>query len=527
MVKRLAFVFTLFLMGASLNAQAPLPLPHELFDEAVELVEVYPVADNIARTFSIYQDDIWLTLNYPDDFSEAAFRGYRRPAVTLPDLSQPPNGVFILLEVTIANDMHIHSPWIVDFANRRFDEMENFCQLTYFDFENPWVYLEQDENVFLCNWRTGETSPLLPVQMTWGESDYGGIDQPDLSPDGRYLVMRGFFSDETTHTYHTRIYSYEIETQTIRFIGIISRFYDFIGFGGWSNAPGFAIVGSYMPEWMPSDSYRGDASISGSLEQPTSASKQIPIRRVLDPPGFEKMYAVMSDGASLGPCFIQFYDAETEQRTDYDTGDLCEYGLIIPDGSGDQLYRSIFPNAAVVRFNYHTGTRRSLFIGEVELIRDISPDGRFAFIALGNSGIVDSHQEPDLNFGFEITPTEYVIMDLQNGHISNRVPASTKWLSTTYLYDEEYLYTLSDDEISSIPFPGSMVLSLFPASEQLIVTTETNELMVYDVVRDTLQPIVSIPDGYQVEVTLLPEEIIRLNFYAFQRPTMTFDIRLP
>ncbi len=504
--------------------QAAPPLPDMIFDESVEILDVQPVVDNVNRTLSIYQADGWFTLPYSEYLTRIYTLGNYTSEVSYPHIAQRPDHTYIFLEP--AENNYTYKVWIADPETERMYPIDAPCHTEEFSFYNPWVYVPVGKDTYLCNWITEETSPALPERIGWGFNGYFYGRETDISPDGRYLLLQGPFSN-SRGIHSNRLYSYEIETQTFRYMGQAGSMSESIGFGEWLTPTRFVVNASAMPEWSIRNRYVGDVTEVESLIFAIGMIRMQP-EIVLDPPGIQAMGSVMLDGPTPGPCYVRFYDAETWRVNVYDTGVLCEYGIPIPDGSGDQLYRATYPSAVVVRYNFFNGTRRNLFTGEVETLGPVSPDGHWGLIALGNSALVDTDQDPDRNFGIQIEPTEYVIMDLNDGTIVGRVPADVQWLTSSYLYNQNRLFTVDDDGVRSSELSSEWLLPL-PEKARMLIKTTHNELALYNPTDSSEMIIATIPDIYKVIARKSGDDIIRVTLYdpEDKLPNLSFDVRLP
>ena len=421
-----AVLISLLVMGSVL-AQDTTSNFDEFQFQHVAVIRAYPAVDNNGRRVVFYSENEQITVDFPAGLTRAIVIA-EIPLLTLPN----PESSFILLEFVA--EPQGYRTWIADSTSRTIKPVETPCPINDLSYEEQWVYLSLGDQTFLCNKITGVMSPPLPDNLEWGYTGYGSVDVPDMSPDGRFVLLRGAF--DLGNRYGWRVYSYEVGSQTFRTLGELGGFGEpQVRFLAWLTPTQFVMLADDMPEWSSRNFHLGDASKQDSLHFALSKLRFLP-RIVPDPLSFEDMQAVFHDGPTPGPCFLEVYDVATRRAATYDTGSLCEYGVIIPDGSGDRLYRAVYPEAALVRFNHVTGTRRNLFAGEIEAIGAVSPDGQLVQIALGNNGIVDSDQDPDANFGYAIEPTEYTLMDLNNGTFLGRVPASATWLSPTQLFDE-------------------------------------------------------------------------------------------
>lgn len=512
MFRLLSFIFLCFCIVETTVAQ-PTVLPEDdtIFDDNIDVVAIHPVIDNANRTLSIYHEHDWVTLSYPNRLDEIYLsRSYDSP-VAYPLIAQRPDNTYIFLQRL--EDFRSFQVWVADLVIEQMYTIESPCHSTDINFDNPWIYVSVGVETYLCNWITGENSPPLPERLSWGATRYSRIDQPILSPERDYLILPA----------GSQFYSYHLETQSFASIGQVSGFHDYVYFTDWLTPTMFIVEASNMPEWSSRNQYVGDVQES-SLRFAISKPRFWPTP-VQEPLGFMAMNAAMRDGFTPGPCFVDFYDISTGRLGRYDTGALCDYGIPIPDGSGDQLYRAIYPSATVLRYNFFTGVRRNLYIGEVESLGAIAPDGRMGLIGLGNSGIVQTHQDPDSNFGVVVEPVEYGVMNLDTGDILGHVPVDVEWLSPNHLYNQEQLFTLTTDGITTEDLSGVVVFTRSEPPALLIETIQV--LQLYDLSHDRIVRIATLPTGYNAIANELTEDVIRLTLYSTEMPTLMFDIRLP
>ncbi len=500
----------------SFAQSSTLPTVDDIFTEAAQVVKVHPVVDNEKRTLSIYEEGEWITLPYPDALTQIRETQDRDSSIVYPLIAQRPGGIYLFPERVDAT--YSYRVW------RYFPELDGLytvdspCHADDFSLTNPWVYSSIGNKTYLCNWITGETSPELPNDPAWGASRFSSVDQPDLSPDGRYLLLSAY----------RQFYSYNFEDQQVRFMGEITGRFDNVGFSEWLTPTIFAVGASDMPEWSVRNVYVGDVEIINSLQFAINMLRFSPTP-LYYPLGYQVMDAVMHDGPTSGPCFVEFHDLAKRYTTRYDTGSLCEYGIPIPDGSGDQLYRATYPGGVVVRYNFLTGTRRNLYVGEVESLGPIAPDGQLGLIALDDSGVVETDQDADMNFGTALEPVEYVVMNLNDGQILGRVPANVKWLNSRTLYNQEQIYRINlGNEVYSQGLPGT-VLTVGQQDEQpyLVLKSADNELRLYDVSSTAVETIGVIPPGYDIIAEYRPEGILRLMLYGAVEeglPKLVFDL---
>jgi hypothetical protein len=203
-------------------------------------------------------------------------------------------------------------------------------------------------------------------------------------------------------------------------------------------------------------------------------------------------------------------------------GSLCEVGVEITDGSGDFLYRSMFPTA-LVRYNFHTGARDHLYVGEIEALGTVSPDGHHALIALDDNGQIDSYQQTYLERIETFTPTSYHVFNLNTQTIIGEVSGLTNWLGSSHLYDRTHHYTLTDDgQIITQPLFGEVILA-HPDTLSLFIR-QADQFNRLDLSNQTLTPIGTLPAGYdRVTFHQQSSDLIRINLYSDGQPTLIFD----
>jgi hypothetical protein len=506
------------LLVSPARAQMTPPLPNALFGPPVVILTVHPIIDNAARTLWVYVNDAWRAIAYPDALlaleSDSAYEA-------LP-MIQRADSLYLALETRA--DAPGRQVWLADPARAQLEAINAPCNTETFSFSYPWVYLDAEGQAVLCNWTTGALSPPLPDDFDWRLAMMNGL--PTVSPDGRFVVLHSPIPGEAGQTIE-RFYSYEVESEQFRLMGEITDRVDLIGVEGWLTPTIFLVMSENMPEWSMRQRYVGHADEADSLHFALRA-RRIPPRQAENPPELRAMPSVLKDGSTPGPCLLHIYDATTRQVSTHDTGALCEYGLPIPDGSGDELYRALYPAAEVVRYNVRAGIGRTLFRGEVERLGEISPGGGYALIVLGHNGVVDRPHDmsewDDPNYPTEALDLHEVVIDLETGALLGRLPAEARWVGEGVLFDDAQRYRVEAGGLSVKPLPGAVLLA--EGGRALLVTPERS-LIVYDPFSDLTVPVGRLPDGYSMSGEMIGDGLARLTLFGTDVPKMRFDLRWP
>ncbi|MDX2077141.1 MAG: hypothetical protein SFZ02_11965 [bacterium] len=532
MMRRVFVVWVLILvLTMPLLAQDEAPSPfitQTFFADGVEILTIYPIADNENRILHIYDAGEWLHLPYPDDVT--GFEGRRIQDNFAPFLvTNEEYGWFVLDDEDrawyIRRDGSFNKYQFRCYPDWRelYDYMESGGKLA-------WIYTYLGNTPFLCNMTTYEVSPVIPENLVWGAGDFDTTNPPEPSPDGRYLVLLGYINDiNSPHDY--RIYSYEIATQTFRLLGDIGGgSEELVNIGMWLSDTSITFSTDGMPEWSVVRYYTADVTQINSLER-LSSSLRFGVPYNQESQNFERVPSDFDDGSNIGPCYISIYN-ETESATYY-TGNLCDRGFIIPSDDDERLYRSVTPYASIVRLNLTTGESHNLFIGEVEKILSVSPQGGYALIQLGRNGVVDigsdpfDSERPYRFVDFSDTLTTYVLR-LSDGHLITSVPYDAKWLSDTYLYTQNQLLVLGEGEVEIIDLDGTVIDKLVNG-EQLAIHTNQDEFALYTALNGAITPIIPDLKGYTVSLYEREQGILSLslNHPEESSPNFILNIRLP
>ena len=514
------------------------PHPEDLFAAGVEVHTVQPIVDNEDRTLSLWKDDDWDVFLYPDDSARIMQNA----------IYQRPDSTWLIIE---QKEDHSYHTWQLDPLSGAFELIPALCDsddylnnITYrgpTSYDHIWVYFSDSEHTQLCSPVTGHASSPLPSEPIWGIGhwDWQSI-LPAPSPDGTRLILMGLVDppEEKTWGVYYAVYSYEIATDTLLYLGTVGD-QTLVDFGKWVDNTHFTITVTDMPEWSGCQIYVGDATQPESIEFAAGMLRFYP-QVLLDPPIVQKMDAVMKDGANPSPCWLGIYDFQTMAYNTYDTGDLCEYGVRIPDGSGDRLYRS----GGVVRFNPITGHRRGLFTGEIEHIHSLSPGGSYAVIGFGNNRVVDVGVDPnsrpdhsdyysDPEAFIDMVVISYVIMDLTNGTLIERFPEHGTWFTDNMLLvtppdAPHQLVTLNETGITETSLPGLVQLAL-PERSQLLLENAAGGVDLYTVATQEMQPIINpLNDELFLRSIRQVENLIQVEVAQTpDGPTSIWYIRLP
>ncbi|MCL4252829.1 MAG: hypothetical protein KJ043_03505, partial [Anaerolineae bacterium] len=135
-------------------------ITQSFFSDGVEIIEIYPIADNENRVLHIYDTGEWLHLPYPDEI-ETLDGTYRTDAYNTPYLVSYGDGWLVLSDLDKA--------WRV-YRDGRFYEHTFRCNPNWREIYNymrsggeiAWIYTYLGDTDFLCNMTTNEISPELP-----------------------------------------------------------------------------------------------------------------------------------------------------------------------------------------------------------------------------------------------------------------------------------------------------------------------------------------------------------------------------
>jgi hypothetical protein len=279
-MRRLVMLFSVVvLIGTGLAyAQADdtwPPRPEGLFAPGIEVVKADPVPDDEAQVLYLYEADGWHAYPYPTDFTIAGVRDDYYGNAIGPRVYRRPDGRWLVLGED-AKRGYRHNFWLLDPNSGAFTLADPPCG--------------------------------------------------QVAPDGSWAVCMAFDDSQgypgQYHFYSCNLYTGEVfSLGTVR-PELVERD---VAIDGWLDDTHFVVTVTAMPEWSGRLVYVGDASQPDSIDFAALMLRFWP-RVITDPPSVEAMYAVMEDGPSAGPCFLEHYDALTREHILYDTGDLCAFG---------------------------------------------------------------------------------------------------------------------------------------------------------------------------------------------------------
>lgn len=432
------------------------PDPKAIFAPGVEVLNVEvkaphpynpPTYDNERRIVRVYDEanGRWQEFPYPDEVKN--FEYIKRGG--------SPN-IVELNTVPVSYDYGlVPSPvgqWLLDIVTGKFSRPELACgQFRDKAGHGHWVVQTEDnwETYFLCNTATEERIG------SYSRQKYASMEISTVSPDGKHVIL--FDSNQ--------VYSYTFETDELIKLGI-SDGLD-IQIATWiDNTRVFIYTTDQADMSFPWRNYSiADATKANSLDWIEQKIKPAEITTLDNP--HRTQWVTLTDNN----CFLTELNWETTKITNYDLDGLCSEGSIIPDGSNDRLYFEFnWPDDAfndmgrpakqplsskLVRYNPFTGKRLDLLNGEVEWVKEISPDGLYAIVVTDDNGCFEAYprDDPFMN----IPPCESKrdskphnsVIDLKTGEVLYEQP--TEWVFNGFgmhLYDcyrQDTRMIMSDD----------------------------------------------------------------------------------
>ena len=427
--------------------------------------------------------------------------------------------------------------WIFDPNTGRFSRTEYACGwVRSLPNEGYWV-IEEIAGVYrLCHTETRQTSSPIPYIDDDGYCPYQLRKPIKLSPNQDHaLLLCGGLAFTA--------YSYDIQQDSFVTLGKSrSSNNENVEIIRWFDDTK-AIIRSY-PSWNPpaNNYYVLDVSKSNSLKFVHSDLYAAPF--YLDhPPRLEWMPCEFQRcGASDEGGELQVYDA---------TGRIVEGGLhqydfvedqlhvfpqvegisgisfVIPDGTGDRLYRSLnytdehhsAPSTTLIRFNYDTGKRQELFVGEIEWIDEFSPDGRYVVLHMGHDNHVVSNlllaenqvgYSPDGNAEIAVFDlwTNTIVYEATGGEwqsygynpfnlfTQGYNPMPFRWIDSNTLFIQGVLETSRDqivhlgNEIQIVDLYSATINPLSPDKTHLLIVNDEGGISIYDVASETTIPFI-------------------------------------
>ncbi len=545
------------------------PDPEAIFAQGVEVIGANPIVDNQSRVIHVYRDRAWRSYPYLYQFVDINQDGFSSPTV-LKDGS-------IVLDVNerIRDDLVEARIWILNPFTGEFSRFPTLCgeepfyRLWWQAVANAqWTYYIADaERYHLCNIQTGKLSPALPDWTDW----WGGSDsiiershQPVASPDGEYIIFFGSgFLACSMNTSDTLVVAYEISTQ--RFINLgIGCGHDTAYVHAWLNDTQ-AIV--YTGD-MPSTFQRGCSLVDVTQEESlngiiASDGFEVGPRYYEDPPRFERLWIPAEEmnrheyPVPRGPCRLTIAYVVGLEYAEQELGNDCVQMIRLEDGT--YFYRDTQPDsgelAAVVHFDPQTTQHTPVVSGEIEWIRSISPNGRFALVFTDDNGRLDEDTSTYYHLDWHgMTHPQFAIYDLSTGMRVYRVDADetfeyniySRWVSDDILLlsfpsdsagiarivllrDGKAIESVIDNAIALSPGGWNLL-----SDNRLLVSDDENIPEVYDLItKRTVSVLRAQIPTYQIQ-TYTGESLSDLIFIHVCEPgadasshCARFTIRLP
>jgi hypothetical protein len=371
----------------------PVIEPGDIFDDHALLIAELPVLtpDDTARTLFYFDPTRkeWDSYPYPEGLDEIGDPIYSSRARPDDTYLINPRGFGWGQDV-------IDDVWVFDPTTGEFLQPGIACGVVKdFPGEGRWIIIEDHEPSLshLCFTETGQRSPAIPATECLPQ-----FRQPVVTaPNNEWVLLFCGGLEFTAFSYH-------IDTETFQYLGLSEpRENENVEIVRWIGKT-TAVIHAY-PSWNPPANlyYVADVDQTESLEFVAWDLYAAPLYYD-DPPHLEWMPGEFSRaGPGEFEGGLRSYDFTQREWTVFpDVEGVYGVSDIIPDGTGDRLYRSLnhddsypyqsAPSATLIRFNYGTGERRELFTGKVEWVDSFSPGGRYAVLYLGNNGVVVNNE---------------------------------------------------------------------------------------------------------------------------------------
>ncbi|MBA3874791.1 MAG: hypothetical protein H0X30_37150 [Anaerolineae bacterium] len=509
----IAFVIAIGFSSASVVAgETMLTInPADVLIAPAKLVNRLPIleADDANRVFNYFdaQTISWVKFAYPDGLDSEENYTISRS-----------DGTFLISSdgfcVMCAADPL--KSWVFEPSVGKFKHPEMACgRFKDLPNEGYWTVIDDKSAGIsrLCSTETGEVT--APIPSSNGSCSFD-VDKPAVvSPNKQWILV---FCGDTDFA----AYSYEIATKTFRYLGSskngVSVYVEVVKWLDEDNA----IIYAYPPWNPPSNTYYVvNVSKLGDLEEAASDLYIAPFYYD-DPPHLEWMPCEFGNCGRKGNenhYGLERYDFKTRTHIQYPYLDrIWGVGSVIPDGSGDRLYRSLnydnrldmwtAPSATLIRYNYETKQVIDLYTGEIEWFNSFSPDGRYVVLFIGHNKTVAANAllyENQANYKPDGQSTIQVF-DLQTQKVvytavgeswdtSEFAPIGVQWITANQLlifqdgkYDD--LVVTFGNQITEKPID----LTAFndsPDRQRLIVKDQNGNLAVYEVASGNTIPIIS------------------------------------
>jgi WD40 repeat protein len=410
-----------------------------------------------------------------------------------------------------------------------------------------WVTTENEETGlnYLCFTETGELSPSIPEPSLAVPCSYQRWKSVPTSPDSRWVLIFCTGIEFAVYSYDTQLQQFLVlgrstgdENHTLEVVRWLT---------------GTEVILHSNPSWSPLSNayYVVEVTRSESLEFIVADVYGAP-RYYDEPPHLEWMPCEFTlCGPGPREDGLRYYDFTTHEFIVYPYIERANgVGDVIPDGSGDRLYRALnyrddypiftAPAATLIRFNYETLESTEIYTGEVEWVEGFSPDGRYAVLYVGHDNSIGSNlvlaesqgcYSPDGNASLAILDLlDNTIVYEASGSLwdacannpfrspyPDNYPLSLIWLDGSIFFiqgldgDTALLVTLGEAVEIEAEFESVELASLSPDNQRILVWDKFGQVNVYHIATGETIPIIqSLPfDQYTLLVSWQsPDELL-------------------
>lgn len=420
-----------------------------LFTENVELVAVdthpmdavdlAPYQDDTARIIRFYEAEtgLWREFSYSHVDNRLIHFGLM-PVNT--------SGREFILFTFISDDKNTgYDYWLTDYATGETEPYEMKCgeRSKYPGSDQPWIYTFNPDtpptDIALCELTTGRT-----LQLETLPSEYVPDMEvkPVLSANGQYLIFTAHSKELQYEGYGTVfVFTYDLRHDHLFETGHFQPSLEqwIIGIQEWVTETTI-LISARGGEWTYCSMYRAEVDTENSLEFVASNFRSCPYS-IQDP-----LRVVGFNDISIYTCGMMTYDFATRKTTEVDQGTLCwsEYQSLTDSNIG--YYRQVTADnrqAAIVRRDNQSGETTLLAEAEIEALKWVSPDERYAVVILDSDGYISAAPGSDPEF-WKVSSPMLTLLDLKIGEIVYSTP--TEW-SGDIFYSTAYstLTLLSED----------------------------------------------------------------------------------
>lgn len=398
LLRALMFACVLLLLTGAAHAQTQTPAPwppenpQDLFGPEVEIISVeektfaedwnLPVKFDTERRIARLKDG--RILPFPEDFEGKLFEEYETPTT-----------------IYLVEYMDAEKPvryWMIDLETGEWvrlqgwpDYFETRCgtlpySLNDTNYTTGWrIIIGRNSQEHACDLTTGYQTPPLPT----GFSNWRAHDR-DVS-----LYLSGV--PDESHPEDVMLFAFDFETQTFIELGPFNReqsglLDDFFFFSIFPN-PRHILVHSSVID------YAGETDDYAFADVEQGILIQLPV-----PPDYQadrgRLAMRIRYGTEDKPhCIQRWLIPDTLLWGSYQVPMSCQSWEA--RSHQEDFYRVLNTNntlAEVIAVNAWTGERRSFFTGEIEAMRWVSADGRYAAFELDSDGTISQQRwNPPLN----------------------------------------------------------------------------------------------------------------------------------